>query len=100
MHGRVFALKPKKMDGGLVRRVVAQRAVEQPAKSELNVTGYTVFRDLSNAWGTWASKPGSLRSEVRVARSLVPHRCKDVPVLVMNLASYPVTLTAGQSWRS
>ena len=66
-----------------------------PARSEVNVTGYTVYRDLSNAWGTWASKAGSPRSKGRVARSLVPNRCKDVPVRVMNLASYPVTLTAG-----
>ena len=78
MHGRVFALKPK-MDGGWVLCVVAQESVQLPARSEINVTGYTVYSDLSNAWETWASKPGSPLGEVRVARALVPNRCRDVP---------------------
>ena len=50
MHGRMFVLEPK-TDGGWVRRVAAQRAVELPARSEMNVTGYTVYRHLSNCVG-------------------------------------------------
>ena len=38
--------------------------------------------------------PRSPMGEVCVARALVPNRCNAVQVRVMNLASYPVTLTA------
>ena len=94
MHDRLFALKPK-MDGGCVRRVVVQELVQLPARSETNVTGYTMYRDFSSAWETWASKPGSPMGEVRVVRAPAVNRSRDVPIQVMNLASYPVTLTAG-----
>ena len=85
-HGRVFALKPK-MDGGWVRRVVPQ---ELPSRIETNVTGFRMYRDISSAWETWASKPGSSMGEICVARTLVPNRCRDVQVWVMNLARYPL----------
>ena len=75
--------------------MVAQESAQLPARSETNVTGYTVYRDLSGAWESWISKSGSPMDEERVARALVPNRCRDVPVRVMNLASYSITLTAG-----
>ena len=59
MHGSVFSLKAKR-DGGWVRCVVVQEAVQLPPRSETNVIGCTVYRDLVDAWDTWVSKPGSL----------------------------------------
>ena len=41
------------------------------------------------------SKPGSTIMEIRVACAMVPNRCENVPVRVLNLASYPVTLAEG-----
>ena len=93
LYGRVFVLKPK-IDGGWVRRVVAQESVQFPARRKTNVTGCTVYRNLFGAWESWTRKPGSSMGEVRVARALLPNRYRDVPVRIMNLASYPVTLNA------
>ena len=39
--------------------------------------------------------PGSPSDELRVARAIVPNRCKNVPIRVMNVAGYPVVLPAG-----
>ena len=94
MHGKVFPLKPK-LDGGWMRRVVVQESVHLPARCETNVAVYTVHRDFTSTWETWASRPGSPAGEVRVARALVPNRGTDVSLRVMILASYPVTLTSG-----
>ena len=58
-----------------------------PARSESHVVGCTVYRDLKSAWSTWVSKPGSPREEQRVARAIVPDRCRYVPLLIMNVAS-------------
>ena len=91
MHGRVSSLKPK-LDGGWVRRVVVQEAVQLPPRCEVNVAECTVFKDLSSNWETWASKPGSPTGELRVARALVQVRCGDVSMRVMNLTNYSVTL--------
>ena len=94
MHGSLFPLKAKQ-DGGWVRRIVVQEAVQLPTRSETNVIGRTVYRDLADAWDTWASKPGSPSDELRVARTVVPNRCKNVPMRVMNVTGYPVTLPVG-----
>ena len=94
MHGTVYPLKAKTC-GGLVRRVLLQEPVRLPARSEVNVLGRVVYRDLTNAWNAWASKPGAPTEEVRVARALVPNRCRNVPVRVMNVAGYEVSLPVG-----
>ena len=86
--------KPK-TNGDWVRRVVVQEAVQLPTHSEIDVTGRVVYKDLKNPWVTWASVPGAPIEEVRVARTILPPRCKGVPVPVMNLARYPVTLRQG-----
>ena len=97
MHGRVFSLRPK-LDGGWVRRVVVQESAQLPARCDVNVAGCTVFKDLSNTWDTWASKPGSLTEELRVASALVPVRCRDVSMRGMNLANYSVSWLKGPCW--
>ena len=33
--------------------------------------------------------------ELRVAQAVVPNGCKNLPMLVMNVAGYPVTLPVG-----
>ena len=72
-----------------------QETVRLPLRSETNVIGRTVYRDLADTWDTWVSKPDSLSDEIRVARAVVPNRCKNVPMRVMNVAGYPVSLPAG-----
>ena len=67
-----------------------------PARSESHVVGRTVHRDLKSVWSTWVSKPGSSREELRMARAIVPNCCRDVPMLIMNIASYPVRLESGE----
>ena len=67
-----------------------------PARSESHAVGSTVYLDLKSAWSTWASKPSSPREELRVARAIVPDRCRDVPLLIMNVASYPVRLESDE----
>ena len=94
MQGLVHALKPK-TNGGWVRRVIVQDTVSLPARSEVDVAGRVVYKDLKDTWATWASVPGSPVEEIRVARTILPSYCKGVPVRVMNLASYPVTLRQG-----
>ena len=94
MHGSVFPLKAKQ-DGGWVRRIVVQEAVQLPPSSETNVIGPTAYRDLADAWDTWVSKPGSPSDELRAAQIVVPNRCKYLPMRVMNVAGYPVTLPVG-----
>ena len=92
--GLVHALKPK-TNGGWVHRVVVQDMVSLPARSEVDVAERVVYKDLKDTWATWASVPGSPVEEIRVARTILPSCCKGVPVRVMNLASYPVTLRHG-----
>ena len=47
MYGSVFSLKAKQ-DGGWVRRVVMQETSQLPPRSETNVIGCTVYRDLAD----------------------------------------------------
>ena len=93
MHGSVFPLKAKR-DGGWVCRVEVQEAVHSP-RSQTNVLGRTVYRDLADTCDTWVSKPGSPSDELRVARAVVPNRCKNFPIRVMNVAGYSVVLPTG-----
>ena len=94
MQGLVHALKPK-TNGGYVRRVVVQDTVNFPARSEVDVSGRVVYKDLKDTWDTWASVPGYPVEELQIARTILPSCCKGIPVRVMNLASYPVTLRKG-----
>ena len=91
MQGLVHALKPK-TNGGRVRRVVVQDAVNLPARSEVDMPGRVVYKDLKDTWDTWASVPTSAVEEIRIARTTLPSCCKGLPVRVMNLACYLVTL--------
>ena len=54
MYGSVFPVKAKQ-NGALVRPVVVQEAARLPPRSETNIIGCTVFRDLANTWNTWVS---------------------------------------------
>ena len=47
MHGLVQVLKAK-TNGGWVLRVVVQETVQLPARSETNVAGRVVYKDLKN----------------------------------------------------
>ena len=58
----------------------------------MDVSGRVVYKDLKDTRDTCASVPGSPVEEVRIARTILPSCCKGVPIRVMNLASYPVTL--------
>ena len=91
MHCLVHVLKPK-TNGDWVRRLVVQETVQLPARSETDVAGRVVYKNLKNPWVTSASVPGAPVEEVQVARTILPSSCKGVPVRVMNLARYPVTL--------
>ena len=71
------------------------RADSDSARSEIIVAGRTVYRDQSDPWNTWASKTDSPVDELRIASAAVPNRCRDIPIRVMNVAGYPVTLLAG-----
>ena len=86
-QGSVFPLKAQ-ANGGWCRRVIVQEPMMVTARSESHVLGSTVYRDLKSVWPTWVSKPGSPREELRLARAIVPDRCKDVPLLIMNVANY------------
>ena len=94
MQGLVHALKPK-TNGGWVRRVIVQDTINLSARSEVDVHGWVVYKDLKDTWDTWASVPGSPMEEIRIARTILPSCSKGVPVRVMNLANYPVTLRQG-----
>ena len=94
MHGSVFRLKAKR-DGDSVHRIVVQEAVRLLSRSQTNVLGRTVYRDLADTWDTCVSQPGSPSDELRVARAIVPNHCKNVPIMVMNVAGYHVVLPAG-----
>ena len=47
MNGLFHVLKPK-TNGGWVRRVVVQKTVQLPARSETDVAGRVVYKDLKN----------------------------------------------------
>ena len=70
-------------------------AAQLPPRSETNVIGCTVYRDLADTWDTWVSKPGSASDELRISRAAVPSSCKNIPIRVMNVTRYPVTLAIG-----
>ena len=95
MHGGVYPLKARTI-GGWCRHIIVQEPVVVPARSESHVLGSTVYRDLKSVWSTWVSKPCSPREELKVARAIVPDHCRDVPLLIMNVASYPVRLESGE----
>ena len=58
-----------------------------------------VYKDSKNLWVTWASVPGAPFEEVRVAHTILTPSCKGIPVRVMNLARYPITLRHGMVLR-
>ena len=97
MHGSVFPLKAKQ-DRGWVRRVVVQEAVQLPPRSKTYVISRTVYLDLADTCDTWVSKSGSPSDELWVARAVIPNRCMNVPMQVMNVAEYPVTLPSARCW--
>ena len=51
MQGLAHALKPK-TNGGWIRRVVVQDTVDLPARSETDVRGWMVYKDLKDLWNT------------------------------------------------
>ena len=94
MKGLVHALKPN-TNGGWIHRVIVQEMVELPARCKTDVPGWVMYKDLKDPVVTWVSVPGAPVEEVRVARTILPFSCEGVPVRVINLASYPVTLRRG-----
>ena len=54
-----------------------------------------VYKDLKNPWVTCASIAEATVEKVRVVRTILPPSRKGVPVRVMNLSRYPVTLRQG-----
>ena len=74
---------------------MVQGTVILPGRGEVVVSGRVVYKDLKDTWDTWKEVLGSPMEEVPVALTILPSCCKEVPVRVMNLASYPVTLRQG-----
>ena len=62
MQGSVFPLKARS-NSDWCRRVIVQEPMMVPARSESQVLGSTVYRDLKSVWPMWVSKPGSPREE-------------------------------------
>ena len=58
MGGQIHKLKHETI-GGWVRRVVVEKMVNLPARSEMDVHGRVVYRDLKDPWDTWVSIPGA-----------------------------------------
>ena len=54
-----------------------------------------MYQNLADTWDTRVSKTGSPSRELRVARAAVPNRCKNIPIRVMNVTRYPVTVAIG-----
>ena len=92
MHVEVYPLNARTNEGC----ITVHEPVVGAARSESHVVGSTVYWDLKSAFSTWVSKPGSPHEELRVARAIVSDRCRDVPLLIMNAASYPVRLESGE----
>ena len=86
MHGSVFHLKAKQNGSGFVglwcRRPSDYTRGVKPTLSVRQCIG-----TLRTAWFP--------SDELRVAQAAVLNRCKNVPMRMMNVAGYPVTLAVG-----
>ena len=68
------------------------RGCSVTTRNETKAIGRTVYRDLADTCDIWFSISASPSNELWVARAVVPNRCKNVPMRVMNVAGYAVTL--------
>ena len=66
-----------------------------PARSEVNVPGRIVYRDLTRVWNSWSVIPWSPVDEVRMVLEKFQNRYMAIPVRVVKLASYPVDIFQG-----
>ena len=94
--GRVFGLVKATPDRA-VRRVESRRTVEIPPKSEANLEGRVLYRDLEDYDGSWATKPKRLKEALLVARTLVADRGPAVVIRLVNLSAKAVVLEEGEA---
>ena len=77
-------------------RIVAARSVRIPALSQMTVGGkMEVGRIWEGEPTDWMTEAVQLQDGVCVARAVLPNRCNDVPVLMMNCTEKPVKIRAG-----
>ena len=81
------------------RRVVLAESVVIPGRTECVVPTYVVFDRPStmeaDAAEVWATETANPALGLHVSRVLLPNRCSDVPVRIMNTSNEQSTLPAG-----
>ena len=87
------------VDAAICLRLVVQKQVVIPARSQMDVSKKTVYSNLKATRDTgrasWMTESGEAAHERQVARTLVPNRLLEVPVRVMNVSDQPVTWEKG-----
>ena len=71
--------------------MVLQNTVNLPVRSEVDVPGKVVYKDLKDTWDKLASVPRSPGEEVRIARIILRSCCKGDPVAYMTFPTGPET---------
>ena len=98
LDGDVYRLLSKESTGWC-RRVVVQESTIIPAMSETFVPTKVLLNSPTSPddeqFQCWMTEPGEPKPGLYIARMLVPDRCHDVPVRVMNVMSRPMELKSG-----
>ena len=77
-------------------RLVAQYDVLLPAATEVIVSASATFDSLSQLTSEVATEASVVDRGVCVARSLLPPRCTDLPICLMNVTQGPINIRRGQ----
>jgi transposase InsO family protein len=83
-----------KVRNGVCSRVMLMEDIQVPARSELDLNTKVVYKEIPRGKGGMASVPCTTREGLVVASVIVPSRCNNVPMHVINPTSVEISLKA------
>src|SRR6266516_3741743 len=99
IQDKTFNLKSRSSNYFAGCRVAVQEKMVIPKRSETIVKGQAVFdrifEDGEEELVELATDSHTMRNGLIIARVMVPHQCKNIPVRVINTTSRPITLFRG-----
>ena len=95
IHGQIFQLRERD-NSDKCCRVTVQERVTLPPRSETIIATRAVFDHVNVRGGEtpteYATIPSELEAGVYAARAIIPHKCANIPVRVLNTTNKPVVL--------